>query len=195
MEIFLIIILISISYISGSIPYGLLISKIFGYGDIRNIGSGNIGATNVLRTGNKKIAFIVLILDFLKCYIPTFIICKFFDNNIGGISGLFSIIGHIYPFWLRFQGGKGVACLYGFVLALNPLFFLIILIIWTLVVYITKYSSLGSIISAIITVFLFFIYDNNINTVIPLSIAAVIIFQHRGNIKRLLNKKENKIKI
>ena len=195
MEIILSIILIFLSYILGSLPFGLLISKIFGYGDIRSIGSGNIGATNVLRTGNKKIALIVLLLDFLKCYLPTFLIYSYFDNNIGCLCGLFSILGHIYPIWLKFKGGKGVSCLYGFVFAINPIFFLIILTVWIFTALVTRFSSMGSIISTITTVFLFFIYDSNINIVIPLTIALVIIFQHRGNIKRLLNKTENKIKL
>ena len=195
MEIILFILLIFLSYILGSVPFGLLISKIFGYGDIRSIGSGNIGATNVLRTGNKKIAFIVLLLDFFKCYLPTILIFKFVDNNIAGLCGLFSILGHIYPIWLKFKGGKGVACLFGFVFAINPIFFLVILAIWIFIVLITRFSSMGSIISTITTVFLFFIYESNINIVIPLTIALVIIFQHRGNIKRLLNKTENKIKL
>ena len=93
-----------IIYLIGSIPFAFIITKISGHGDIRNIGSGNIGATNVLRTGNKKIAFIVLILDILKCYLPTLISVYLFNENIGCLCGMFSIIGHIYPIWLRFRG-------------------------------------------------------------------------------------------
>ena len=194
-NIIIILILILISYFSGSVPFGLLITKFFDYGDIRNIGSGNIGATNVLRTGNKKLAFTVLILDFLKCYIPTFLIFYFYEKNIGSLCGLFIIIGHIFPVWLNFKGGKGVACLFGFIFAVNPLFFIILLTIWLIVVIISKYSSLSSIITAFTMVFLFFIYDNNINIVIPLTITILIILKHKENIVRLINKKENKIKI
>ena len=188
-------ILIFVSYIIGSIPFGLLVPKIFGYGDIRNIGSGNIGATNVLRTGNKKIAIIVLLFDFLKCYLPTFLVFNNFNENTAALCGLFSIIGHMFPIWLKFNGGKGVACFFGFLLAINPIFFLILLIIWLLIAYITKYSSLSSIISVFSTIFLFIIYDNNINIVIPLTIVSLIIFQHKENIKRLIKNEENKIKL
>ena len=195
MEYTVIIILVFISYILGTIPFGLLITKIFGYGDIRNIGSGNIGATNVLRTGNKKIALIVLLLDFLKCYLPTFFVYYYINENTAALCGLFSIIGHIFPFWLKFKGGKGVACFFGFLLGINPLFFLILLTVWLLVALITKYSSLSSIISAFATIFLFIIYDNNTNIVIPLTIISLIIFQHKENIKRLIKNEENKIKL
>ena len=187
--------LLVLSYLIGSIPFGLILTKIFGYGDIRKIGSGNIGATNVLRTGNKKIAISVLLLDFLKCYIPTASILYFYNPNIASFCGLFSIIGHIFSIWVYFKGGKGVACFFGFLFAINQGFFLIILIIWLIIAYISKYSSLASIFSSIITFFLFFIYDININIVIPLTIIILIIFKHAKNIKRLINKTENKIKL
>ena len=192
MEYFLFIL---ISYISGSIPYGLFVTKLIGYDDIRKLGSGNIGATNVLRTGNKKVAFIVLILDILKCYLPTFISIYLFNENIGCLCGAFSIIGHIYPIWLKFKGGKGVACFYGMILAINPLLFIIILTIWIIIVIITRFSSLGSILSVTATGFLFLIYEAHINIVIPLTIILIILYQHKDNIKRLIKNKENKIKI
>ena len=191
----IIIFLIILSYISGSIPYGLIITKIFGYGDIRNFGSGNIGTTNVLRKTNKKIAVAVLFFDFMKCYIPIYVVNIFFDTNTAAICGLFTIIGHIFPVWLKFKGGKGVACLFGFLFAINPMFFLITLIIWFIVVLVTKYSSLSSIISVFTMFFLFIIYDSNINIVIPITIIALIIYKHILNIKRLINKTETKIKI
>ena len=187
--------LIFISYLSGSIPYGIIFTKFFGYEDIRKIGSGNIGATNVLRTANKKIAFAVLILDFLKCYLPVLIFSYFYDKNVGALCGLFSIIGHIYPVWLSFKGGKGVACLFGFILALNHVFFIISLFIWLFTIFISKYSSLASIISSITTVFLFFVYDNIVNDVIPLTIVILILLKHGENIKRLIKRKENKVKL
>ena len=190
-----IIILLIISYISGSMPYGMILIKILGYGDIRKIGSGNIGATNVLRTGNKIIAIAVLFFDILKCFLPTYLVIYLYNYDVGLLCGLFCIIGHIFPIWLNFKGGKGVACLFGFILAANPLFFLIILIIWLMVAYISKYSSLGSIISTVTMVFLFLIYETNINIVIPLIISALILFKHKKNIKRLITKKENKIKL
>ena len=170
----------AISYFCGSIPFGLIITKLFGFGDIRKVGSGNIGATNVLRVGNKKIAIIVLLLDFLKCYLPTLIFFKLFNENIGSICGLFSIFGHMFPIWLKFKGGKGVASFFGFLLAINLIFFIIILLIWLLI---------------ITTFFLFLIYEDHINIVIPLTIIILIIFKHKENILRLITNKENKIKI
>ena len=131
----------------------------------------------------------------MKCYIPIYIVNIFFGINIAAICGLFSIIGHIFPIWLKFKGGKGVACLFGFLMAINPMFFIITLIIWLIVAVITKYSSLSSIISTFTMFFLFFIYDNNVNIVIPVTIIALIIFKHVLNIKRLINKTETKIKI
>ena len=188
-------ILVLTFYFIVSISFGYILTKIFNLGDIRNIGSGNIGATNVLRTGNKKIDIIVLLLDFVKCYFPIFLIYNNFDEKVATLCGLFSIIGHIFPIWLKFNGGKGVACFFGFLLAINPLFFLILLIIWLLIAYITKYSSLSSIISVFSSIFLFIIYDNNINIVIPLTIILLIIFQHKENIKRLIKNEEIKIKL
>ena len=190
-----VLIVILFSYLSGSIPFGLILTKIFGDQDIRNIGSGNIGATNVLRTGNKIIAIVVLFFDIIKCFLPTYLVVYLYNHDVGLLCGLFCIIGHIFPIWLNFKGGKGVACLFGFILAANPLFFLIILIIWLIVAYISKYSSLGSIISTVTMVFLFLIYETNINIVIPLIISALILFKHKENIKRLITKKENKIKL
>ena len=192
MEFFLIFLL---SYIAGSIPFGLLITKLYGYGDVRNYGSGNIGATNVLRTGSKKIAFLVLLLDFLKCYLPIFVTLIYYNLNIAGFCGLLSIIGHVFPIWLKFKGGKGVACFFAFLLAINPVFFVISLIIWIAVAAISKYSSLGSIISVISSLFLFLIYEHPINIVIPLTIIILIIFKHIDNIKRLIKNKENKINL
>ena len=191
MEIFFIVI---ISYLLGSIPFGYLLTKFFLKKDIRKIGSGNIGATNALRTGNKTLGYFTLIFDISKAVVPVLVIKNYFQEYIY-ISSLCVFLGHIFPIWLKFKGGKGVSCLYGFVFAINPIFFLIILAVWIFTALVTRFSSMGSIISTITTVFLFFIYDSNINIVIPLTIALVIIFQHRGNIKRLLNKTENKIKL
>ena len=195
MESINLIILIFICYILGSIPFGLLLSKIFGYGDIRKIGSGNIGTTNVLRTGNKILALAVLFFDFSKSLLPTLLIIYLYDLNLAILCGIFSIIGHIFPIWLKFKGGKGIASLFGYLLAVNQVFFLICAGIWIFIAIASKYSSLASIISVVTMVFLFFIYEDNTNIVIPLSIAIIIIFKHKENIKKLINKKENKIKI
>ena len=195
MESINLIILIFICYILGSIPFGLLLSKIFGYGDIRKIGSGNIGTTNVLRTGNKILALAVLFFDFCKSLLPTLLIIYLYDLNLAILCGIFSIIGHIFPIWLKFKGGKGIACLFGYLLAVNQVFFLMCGCIWIFIAIVSKYSSLASIISVTTMVFLFFIYEDNTNIVIPLSIAIIIIFKHKDNIKKLINKKENKIKI
>ena len=139
--------LIIIFYLIGSLPFALILTKLSGFGDIRNIGSGNVGATNVLRTGNKYLAFIVLSLDIIKGFIPLIILQVYFEdlsllNKI--ILGHFAIIGHIFPIWLKFKGGKGVATYIGFLFSINPYIGLLFLILWMAVALSTKYSSLGS---------------------------------------------------
>ena len=186
---------IIIGYISGSVPYGILVTYFFGFGDIRNLGSGNIGATNVLRTGNKKIAIIVLFLDFFKSFFPTIVFSYYFDVHSAILCGSLSILGHMFPVWIKFKGGKGIASLFGFILAINPIFFIILLTIWLIIAIITKFSSLSSIITTISMLFLFLLYDNNTNIVIPLTITILIIIKHKKNIERLFKGKESKIKL
>ena len=186
-----------IIYLIGSIPFGFLLTKFFGLGDIRKVGSGNIGATNVLRTGNKFIAFIVLFLDILKGYVPTLIMSNYFDDQLTiYIIGSLAIFGHIFPIWLIFKGGKGVATYIGFILAVNPFMSIIFVFAWLIMAFLKKYSSLASIFSlTIIPFFWVFFIENTRFFIFFLIISIVLIIKHHTNIKRLLNKKEQKINL
>ena len=194
-----IIILAIISYFLGSIPFAFIVPKIFGIGDIRKVGSGNVGATNVLRTGKKSLAFLVLILDSLKGFLPVFLITNLYINNfeyffiIIFISS-FAILGHIFPIWLKFQGGKGVATYIGFIFSIDYLLGLIFLIIWLLIATLSRYSSLSSIVSLILMPFILFIFSYQSNDILLfIAISIIIILKHYSNIKRLISKKETKI--
>ena len=189
-----IIIVLFYSYFLGSIPFGLIITKIFLNQDIRNVGSGNIGTTNVLRTGKKSLAIATLIFDILKGYLSVIITLKYF-NDLIYFSALICFIGHIFPVWLKFKGGKGVATYLGIILALSFNFGIIFGITWLLISFIFKYSSLASMIAAL-TVFAFSIILNNNTLSIFLFITFIIIlYTHRENIIRLKDSKETKIKL
>ena len=203
MDIFLVALL---SYISGSIPFGLILTKVFGKIDVRKIGSGNIGATNVLRTGNKFLAVATLLLDMLKGFIPAAITIKYYPD-LSQLSCLLTFLGHVFPIWLKFKGGKGVATYLGILFALSLPLSSLFIFTWLTVSLIFKYSSLSSIFSSF-TVFVIELVktttldsiNENINTgeniTFILSIFFVlIIFTHKKNISNLLNKKEKKIKI
>ncbi len=189
-----IILIILISYLFGSIPFGLILTKIFIGKDIRNIGSGNIGATNVFRSGNKFIGYLTLILDILKAVIPILFI-KFYYSDQLYLASLSVFIGHIFPMWLKFRGGKGVATYVGILLCLNYLSGLVFCIIWLLIFFLFKYSSLSSMTSSFcIPIFqYFFISDPFYYFYFIMFI--MIFYTHRENIKRLINKTESKTKI
>ena len=190
-EIFLVFLL---SYISGSIPFGLILTKLFLNQDIRDIGSKNIGATNVLRTGNKFIAALTLFLDISKGVVPVLITNYFFPNLIF-LSGLMAFLGHIFPVWIKFKGGKGIATYLGIIFVLSLKLGLFFCVSWMIVATITKYSSLSSILSSLI-IFLISFWENNFELNSYLFIAFVIIlYTHRQNIIRLKNKTEDKIKL
>ena len=190
-EIFLVFIF---SYISGSIPFGLILTKLFLNKDIRKIGSKNIGATNVFRTGNKLIAVLTLLLDIFKGVVPIIITSYYFQNLIY-LSGLMAFLGHIFPVWLKFKGGKGIATYLGILFVMSFKLGLIFCLTWIIVVLITKYSSLSSIVSALV-ICLISVYQNNLELNFFLFIVFVIIlYTHRQNIVRLKNKKEDKIKL
>ena len=194
------------SYMAGSIPFGLILTKIFGKLDIRKIGSGNIGATNVLRTGNKSLAIATLILDVLKGYVPVLITMKYFPEYIH-LSALIVFLGHIFPLWLKFKGGKGVATYLGVIGALSIQLFLLFIFTWVVVSLIFKYSSISSIFSSFtvlvinsIREFLSIIDTSLISIQITSSkllfiFFILIVFTHRKNITNLKNKTESKIKI
>ncbi len=185
-------------YLLGSIPFALLIPKLFGLGDIRKIGSGNVGATNVLRTGNKYIAFLVLCLDILKGFLPFIILNSFFSNlEILQIIFLchFTILGHIFPVWLKFKGGKGVATYIGFLFGINLFLGFCFLVSWLIIALISKYSSLSSIIASSIAPIYFFLNFNHYIAFFLLYLFGIIMIKHSENIKRLINRTENKIKL
>ena len=181
------------SYLLGSIPFGLILTKIFLKKDIRKIGSGNIGTTNVLRTGKKSLAAGTLILDLMKGYFSIIITFTYFENLIS-YSALICFIGHIFPVWLKFKGGKGVATYLGVVLALSYKFFLIFGISWLILSFLFRYASLSSIISSLI-VFVFSYFFNNNFSLILFIFFIIILYTHRENIVRLKNSEESKIKL
>ena len=193
------IILIVFFYLIGSLPFALILTKVSGFGDIRNIGSGNVGATNVLRTGNKFLALIVLCLDIFKGFVP-FLILEFYFNDLSLINKIFvshfAILGHIFPIWLRFKGGKGVATYIGFLLSMNLYVGLIFLITWMVIAITTKYSSLGSLIAILVApIYFIFINFNFYIVIFFIYLTFIIYLKHTENIKRLLNKTESKIKL
>ena len=182
------------SYIFGSIPFGYVFTKIFLKKDIRDIGSGNIGATNVLRTGNKLIGYLTLFFDVLKSVIPVIYIKFFFPDYIF-VSSLSVFIGHVFPVWLNFKGGKGVASYVGILFCINFILGLNFIFIWLIIFVIFKYSSLSSILSSLcIPITYYFIIDNN-NYYFFIIMFILIFFTHRSNIKRLINGNETKSKI
>ena len=181
------------SYLLGSIPFGLLLTKIFLKKDIREIGSGNIGTTNVLRTGKKSLAIATLVLDLLKGYFSIATTFIYFDNLIS-YSALICFIGHIFPVWLKFKGGKGVATYLGVILALSYKFFLIFGITWLVLSFLFRYASLSSIISSLIVFVYSFFFINNFSLILFIFF-IIIIYTHRENIVRLKNSEESKIKL
>jgi glycerol-3-phosphate acyltransferase PlsY len=181
------------SYLLGSIPFGLVLTKIFLKKDIREIGSGNIGTTNVLRTGKKSLAIATLILDLLKGYFSIALTFIYFENLIS-YSALICFIGHIFPVWLKFKGGKGVATYLGVVLALSYKFFLIFGITWLVLSFLFRYASLSSIISSLIVFVYSYFFINNFSLILFIFF-VIIIYTHRENIVRLKNSEESKIKL
>ena len=194
-----------IAYLLGSIPFGIIITKLFNKGDLRKVGSGNIGATNVMRVGGLRMAGLVWILDMLKAVSAVWL-CGFFGPStfgqeysavvvvtFGVWGGLAAIVGHCFPVWLKFHGGKGVSCLFGVLLAVNPVLFVICGLIWLLIAMITKYSSAGALAVFCLLPFLGFLTGVDAVGFAFLVIAILCLWQHRGNIVRLFSGKESKI--
>jgi glycerol-3-phosphate acyltransferase PlsY len=178
----------------GSIPFGFILTKIFLKKDIREIGSGNIGATNALRTGNKVLGYSTLILDILKAIIPVLYI-KFYFSEFIYISSLCVFLGHVFPIWLKFHGGKGVATYVGILFVIDTYLGLLFTFVWFFIFIISKFSSLSSLIGSI-SIPIYFLFLSQFNDVLFFSIMFVLIFfTHRENIKRLKNKEETKTKI
>ncbi|MEM1377651.1 MAG: glycerol-3-phosphate 1-O-acyltransferase PlsY [Pseudomonadota bacterium] len=179
-------------YISGSIPFGLLLTQFAGMGDIRSIGSGNIGATNVLRTGNKGLAALTLLLDAVKGLVPV-IVANTFSTEAAMAAGLFAFLGHLYPVWLRFKGGKGVATFAGISLGFSWHVLAPFAIGWILIAIITRYSSLAALAGASLsTLGLFYVERYDLGLLYVL-LFALIVWKHRENIARLRAGTEGRI--
>jgi glycerol-3-phosphate acyltransferase PlsY len=182
------------SYLMGSIPFGLILTKIFLKKDIRDIGSGNIGATNVLRTGNKLIGYLTLVLDITKAIIPVIYVKINFPELIY-IASLCAFLGHVFPIWLKFRGGKGVATYVGILFSINILIGIVFITCWAIIFLISKYSSLSSIIASLSIPIYLMIADNNYSIIFFIIMFVLIFFTHRENVKRLKNKEESKSQI
>ena len=182
------------SYFLGSIPFGLILTKIFLDKDIRKVGSGNIGTTNVLRTGKKSLALATLVLDLLKGYLSVFLTILYFED-FTSYSALICFIDHVFPVWLKFKGGKGVATYLGVILALSYKFFLIFGVSWLLLIILFRFASLSSMASSLIVFVYSYFFENNFFLLILFVFFILILYSHRENIVRLKNFKEDKIKL
>ena len=183
-----------VSYLMGSIPFGLILTKIFLNKDIREIGSGNIGATNALRTGNKLIGYSTLIFDIAKAIVPV-IYVKINYPDLIYVASFCAFLGHVFPIWLKFKGGKGVATYVGILFSINIILGLIFVVSWGIIFLLFRYSSLSSIIGSM-SVPIYILITGQINNAIFFAIMFILIFfTHRENIKRLKNKEESKTKI
>jgi acyl phosphate:glycerol-3-phosphate acyltransferase len=184
-----------LGYVFGSVPFGLLLTKAAGLGDVRSIGSGNIGATNVLRTGNKPIAIATLLCDVLKGTIPVLIAAHYYDFNASLVAGFAAMAGHIFPVWLGFKGGKGVATLIGVLFGLHWPIALIFLAVWLAFAFAFKFSSLAALASSMLLP-IWALLLGHLELALPLTVLAVVVWiTHRANISRLMNKTETKISL
>ena len=182
------------SYLMGSIPFGFILTKIFLKKDIREIGSGNIGATNALRTGNKLVGYTTLILDIVKAIIPVIYVKMNYPELIY-IASLCAFLGHVFPIWLKFKGGKGVATYVGILFSINILLGLIFVVSWGLVFLLFRYSSLSSIVGSLSIPLYLFVTNEKSSVIFFITMFVLIFFTHRENIIRLKNKEESKTKI
>ena len=187
--------LLLISYLLGSIQSGLILSKILNKGDIRKFGSGNIGATNALRVGGRLLGALTLIFDLLKGLV-TVIMAMVFEQKFIAVYGFVCILGHIFPVWLKFKGGKGVATVLGVILGLNPLVGLVMAIIWIITFICFKISSVASLISLFLATLALIITDTNYgNSIFLILILMLIVYKHKDNIIRLYRGEESKISL
>ncbi|RCL01449.1 MAG: glycerol-3-phosphate acyltransferase PlsY [Candidatus Tokpelaia sp. JSC085] len=179
-------------YLLGSIPCGLIFTRFAGLNDIRTIGSGNTGATNVLRTGSRTLALLTLLCDILKGLLSV-LIFSYFTRTLGILAGFFAVLGHIFPIWIRFKGGKGVATYLGVLIALSCPCAFIFVLIWLMIALISRYSSLASLTAVIVTPFLSFFYLPEGTFFFVILISMTIILQHHSNLKRLYRGSERRI--
>ena len=182
------------SYIFGSIPFGLILTNLFLKKDIRKVGSGNIGTTNVLRTGNKFLAILTLAFDLFKGYVSVYVTMLYYSDLVS-YAALICFIGHIFPIWLKFKGGKGVATYLGVILAFSYDFFLVFGVSWLTLSFLFRYASLSSILSSLIILLYAYFFENNNYSFILFIFFVIILFTHKENIVRLKKSEENKIKL
>lgn len=183
---------IAVGYLAGSVPFGLLITKLGGAGDVRSIGSGNIGATNVLRTGRKGLAFLTLLFDALKGFVPVFIFAQYSIEAMA-LAGFAAFLGHCYPVWLKFTGGKGIATFVGIALAFSPILLAVFAVFWLCIAFVTRYSSLAALCATLATCIAAWLI-----TPLPVFVAcclmtALTFWRHRENIARLRKGTEGRI--
>lgn len=196
-----------LGYLLGSIPFGLVLTRLAGLGDIRKIGSGNIGATNVLRTGHWGLALLTVILDTSKAAIAALVPAIMFNyischgNSVcyanfilaSLIAGTCAILGHNFPIWLKFKGGKGVASTFGFILVTAPAVGGLAFLTWIVVAFITRYSSLSAITAAVLVPVYAYFLTTPVHTIFYTAIAVLVLYRHRSNIVRLIKGEESKI--
>ena len=197
--IFLYFFIITFSYLLGSIPFGYLLTRYFTKIDIRNIGSANIGATNVLRTGKKSLAILTLCFDIFKGFLPIYFAFKMANTDNQSITfiylaSVFAFLGHVFPIWLKFRGGKGVATFIGIILGLSYYSALLFILSWLLIALISKKSSISSIFASLITTIYFYLFTSFLGPLV-LFLQLIIFLKHSENIKRILNKTEPNISL
>jgi glycerol-3-phosphate acyltransferase PlsY len=180
-------------YVLGSVPFGLLLTKMAGLGDLRSIGSGNIGATNVLRTGNKKLAAATLLLDAFKATAAAVIAQSVFGGDAGLIGGFAAFIGHLFPVWLGFKGGKGVATYIGTLLGVAPIMVLVFAIVWLSVAFLSRYSSLSALVATLVIPVALWILGSQEAALVTALMTVITYWRHKENIERLISGTESKI--
>lgn len=184
---------LAVGYLLGSIPFGLVLTRMAGLGDVRSIGSGSIGATNVLRTGNKKLAVATMLLDALKGTVAVLVCARLFGAEAGLLAGFAAFIGHIFPVWIGFRGGKGVATYIGILLALAPAMVLLFAVVWLAFAFLTRYSSLSALVATlVIPVALWILGPEKIAAAMTL-MSLICWWKHKANIARLTAGTESKI--
>lgn len=184
---------LSLGYLLGSIPFGLILTRMAGHGDLRQIGSGNIGATNVLRTGNKKLAAATLLLDALKATAAAVAAQAVFGANAGLLAGFAAFMGHLFPVWLGFKGGKGVATYIGTLLGVTPLMVPVFAVVWLSVAATTRYSSLSALIATLVIPVALWITGAEEAAIVTAIMTAVSWWRHKANIERLIAGTESRI--
>ena len=182
-----------LGYLAGSIPFGLIVTRLGGAGDIRAIGSGNIGATNVLRTGRKGLALATLLFDAAKGALPVLVALTWFDRDLALLAGLGAVLGHCFPVWLGFKGGKGVATAAGVVLAISPLTLLAALLVFLAAVTLTRYVTLGSVLASVAAALVAYALGDPQAALLFAVIGIIVIVKHHQNIGRLARGEENKL--